>query len=116
MYKEFREQMLRAQHRADKTNCGVPVEFCGGKTLVEPNLPKFTHEELSARLERIRNIPKQIEINLSDDESEIDELSQSILASGSSIKKEIFNKKEQVNITYSKIKMQYLYISINGSF
>ena len=79
--------MIEAQVKADKSNSGVKLNFRGGTTFVEPNLPGFTDEELTSRLslmlKGVDAVAKEKKIILaSEDENEDDEvdlLSQSIL-------------------------------------
>ena len=76
--------------QADKTKSAVMVDLQGYSTLVEPNLPRFTKEELASKLSEAlkgvleKNIanPPLLDVSVEeDDDDEISELSQSILSS-----------------------------------
>lgn len=85
--------MRNAQALADRTNSGVRVHYQTYSTLVEPNLPPFSKEELASRLscalksvlaDKIGKAQKPIidyqDVD-EDDSDEIELLSQSILIS-----------------------------------
>lgn len=81
--------MLEAQVRANQKNSSVRVNFQTYSTLVEPNLPHFTNEELTSRLSlALKEVfahkmsKPMLFPSIDDDEEddEIDILSQSILS------------------------------------
>ena len=83
--------MLEAQKRANARNTLVPVHYRGYTTIVEPNHPPFSQDDLQSRLKDVlkavlaKNMSKPNKISISSDDQddedmdEINELSQSIL-------------------------------------
>ena len=52
-FNSFRNDMIRAQKEANNANKGVKVFAKGSHTLVEPNLPAFTLDEMKVRYEAL---------------------------------------------------------------
>ena len=49
-YASFRDEFKHAEIKANHENIGVYIYFRGERTIVEPNLPEMTPQEIDERL------------------------------------------------------------------
>ena len=99
--------MLDAQVKANVINDSVRVSIGGYSTLVEPNVPRFTPQELSSRLsEALKSLDalnrrKPVLLssdNEDEDDDEVDFLSQSILRYSKSTKNATRKKHDKIPV------------------